>query len=89
MAKITVYTKPSCVQCGAVKRWLDKRGLEYETVDLPSNPDKLEEFKALGIMAAPITVVDDHEPIPGFNPILLDEYINGVVPAPATLYRES
>ena len=31
---ITVYTKPSCVQCTATFRALDARGLEYRSVDL-------------------------------------------------------
>ena len=35
--KITVYTKPSCVQCNATKRALVKAGLAYEEVDLTAS----------------------------------------------------
>ena len=31
---VTVYTKPSCVQCNATYRALDSKGIEYEVLDL-------------------------------------------------------
>lgn len=88
MAQITVYSKPRCVQCAAVYRWLDKRELEYTVVNLEDHLDKLEEFRAMNLMQAPIVVVDDHEPFSGFRPDLLDEYVFGIVPTPAKLYNE-
>jgi hypothetical protein len=42
------------VQCVAVKRSFDKGGVDYEVRNLPDFPDKLEEFKAAGLMQAPI-----------------------------------
>lgn len=51
---ITVYSKPSCVQCTATYRFLDARGLEYTTVDVTENADALAFIKGLGYQAAPV-----------------------------------
>ncbi|KTF04500.1 MULTISPECIES: glutaredoxin-like protein NrdH [Trueperella] len=51
---ITVYTKPSCVQCTATKRALKKHGLEFEEVDLLEDADALATVKALGYQQAPV-----------------------------------
>lgn len=64
---VTVYTKPSCVQCTATFRALDKEGIEYETVDLLENGDALITIKSLGYLQAPV-VVTDLEHWSGFRP---------------------
>lgn len=69
---ITVYTKPSCVQCNATYRALDAKGIEYEIHDLSEDADALEQVKALGYMQAPVVVTDgDHWS--GFRPDKIDE----------------
>lgn len=56
--QITVWSTPACVQCMMTKREMDKRGIKYEAKDLTEHPDKLEEFKAKGLLQAPIVVTD-------------------------------
>lgn len=51
--EVTVYTKPSCVQCAATCRALDRQGIEYEIVDLSEDPAALETVKELGYLQAP------------------------------------
>jgi glutaredoxin-like protein NrdH len=51
---VTVYTKPSCVQCTATYRALDKNGIAYNSVDISKDEDALERLKALGHMGAPV-----------------------------------
>ncbi|WP_054952871.1 glutaredoxin-like protein NrdH [Flaviflexus massiliensis] len=64
---ITVYTKPSCVQCNATTRALNKAGLPYETVDLTEDAEALESVKALGYQQAPVVMAGgDHWA--GFRP---------------------
>lgn len=64
---ITVYTKPSCVQCTATFRALDAKGIQYETVDLMENGDALVKIKELGHLQAPVVVTElDHWS--GFRP---------------------
>ena len=38
MSPITVYTKPSCVQCTATFRALDKAGISYEKLTSRKTP---------------------------------------------------
>ena len=69
---ITVYSKPSCVQCNATYRALDAKGIEYEVTDVSQDADALEQVKALGYMQAPVVIADgDHWS--GFRPDKIDE----------------
>lgn len=64
---ITVYTKPSCVQCNATYRALDAAGITYEIRDLTLDPAALEHAKALGHPQAPVVIAgEDHWA--GFRP---------------------
>lgn len=69
---VTVYTKPSCVQCNATYRALDAKGIDYEVCDLTEDPVALERMKSLGYMQAPVVVVDE-EHWSGFRPDKIDE----------------
>lgn len=54
MSNITVYTKPSCVQCNATKRALDKAGVEYSLVDISVDDSAREHVMSLGYTQAPV-----------------------------------
>lgn len=69
---ITVYTKPSCVQCNATYRALDNRGIEYDICDLSADDQALETVKSLGYLQAPV-VVTDNDHWSGFRPDKIDE----------------
>jgi glutaredoxin-like protein NrdH len=76
---IRVFTQPSCQPCRAVKRWLDKRGISYETVDITQSPQDAEAIRALGYTATPVTVVSTGDPETdlhwaGFHPGYLERY---------------
>ncbi|MDN3483443.1 glutaredoxin-like protein NrdH [Arthrobacter sp. APC 3897] len=64
---VTVYTKPSCVQCNATYRALDKKGITYQIVDMSQDAEALERVRALGYMQAPV-VVTDQDSWSGFRP---------------------
>lgn len=74
-AKVTVYTKPACVQCTATYRALDSKGIDYEVKDLSQDPAALELVKALGYLQAPV-VVTDEDHWSGFQPDKIDELAN-------------
>lgn len=57
--KITLYSKPNCVQCTATKRALDKAGLSYETIDVSVDDAALERIKAMGFQQAPVVELDE------------------------------
>jgi len=64
---VTVYTKPACVQCNATYRALDREGIAYNTVDISTDENALDELKALGYQQAPVVSapIGDWS---GFNP---------------------
>lgn len=60
-AAITVYTKPSCVQCTMTRKQLDKLGIEHQVVDVTADPDAHAYVTGLGYQTAPVVVVNDGE----------------------------
>ena len=70
--KLTVYSKPSCVQCNATYRALDAKGILYNIVDLSESDAALEYVKELGYSQAPVVVVDDQDHWSGFRPDKID-----------------
>jgi glutaredoxin-like protein NrdH len=69
---ITVYSKPSCTQCTATYRALDKKGIAYNSVDISLDADALERMKALGFMQAPVVEAGD-DSWSGFRPDKIEE----------------
>lgn len=71
---VTVYTVPNCTGCIATKRWLDKHGVGYETVDLSVDAVSRERLTKLGYTSAPVVEVDvpgGQDCWSGFRPDLL------------------
>ena len=68
---VTVYTKPSCVQCNATYRALDKKGIVYNKVDISQDAAALERVRNLGYMQAPV-VITDNDHWSGFRPDKID-----------------
>ncbi len=56
--QIQIWTTTNCVQCMQTKKQFDKLGIRYDEMALEQHPEKLEEFKAQGYLAAPIVVTD-------------------------------
>ena len=68
---VTVYTKPSCVQCTATYRALNAKGIEFEIFDVSVDEKALEAVKELGYLQAPVVIADD-EHWSGFRPDKID-----------------
>ena len=71
---VTVYTKPSCVQCDQTKRFLDKSKIEYSTIDITEDQEAFEKILSLGFKAAPV-VITDNDSWAGFNPVKLAKLV--------------
>jgi len=69
---VTVYTKPSCVQCTATYRALNAKGIEFEIFDVSVDDKALQTVKDLGYLQAPVVIVDG-EHWSGFRPDKIDE----------------
>jgi glutaredoxin-like protein NrdH len=68
----TIYTKPACVQCDMTKRYLDKAGVEYNTVDITQDPSALDMILGMGFSSAPV-VITESDSWAGFQPDRLKE----------------
>jgi len=64
---VTVYSKPSCVQCNATYRALDQKGVDYVVVDLSKDNAAFDHVQSLGYRQVPVVEArDDHWA--GFRP---------------------
>ncbi|UXA15744.1 glutaredoxin-like protein NrdH (plasmid) [Mycobacterium sp. SMC-8] len=72
MSRITVYTKPNCVQCTATFKALDKAGIAYAKVDISVDAEARDYVMALGYLQAPVVVAGD-EHWSGFRPDRISE----------------
>ena len=58
---VTVYSKPSCVQCNATFRALDKKGIDYRVVDVTEDQDAYQHVVGLGYQQVPVVeTAQDH-----------------------------
>lgn len=69
---VTVYTKPSCPQCNATKRQLDKQGIAYDVIDIATTEGALEKLQAAGFRQAPV-VITDNDSWSGYRPDKIKE----------------
>lgn len=54
MISVTVYTVPNCLDCGAVKRLLERHGIPYREVDISRIPGSREALELLsGLRSVP------------------------------------
>lgn len=65
---VTVYSKPSCVQCTATYRALDRSGIDYEVVDLTADADAMALVTEMGYLQAPVVIAGDDNHWSGFQP---------------------
>ena len=64
---ITVYSKPSCVQCNATYRALTKKGIDYTVVDVTEDSAAYDHVVGLGYQQVPVVETgSDHWS--GFRP---------------------
>ncbi len=81
MAKVTIYTTPTCPYCKQEKEFLKENNVEFEEIDVASDSDKAKEMvDKTGQMGVPATIVktDDEkeEIIIGFNQDKLKELLD-------------
>lgn len=70
----TLYTKPNCVQCNAVKRALEREGLDFETVDVSADTEAFEMIYELGYRQVPVVMSGDIH-FSGFRPDMIAEIV--------------
>ena len=54
MAKVVyIYTKPKCVQCRMVKKYLDNKNIPFIEINIENDEDVINFLKGQGISSAP------------------------------------
>ncbi len=72
---LTVYSKPACIQCTMTTKELKKLGIPYQVENMLEHPEKVEQFKAAGLLSAPVVVpADGSDPWAGFVPEKIHAY---------------
>ena len=57
--KIRLFIKPYCGWCDKAERWLDERGVKYETLDVIADTEAYDQMVELsGQTLAPVIDVD-------------------------------
>ncbi|ENM5905407.1 glutaredoxin-like protein NrdH [Vibrio mimicus] len=65
--KVTVYSKPNCMQCVATQKALTAKGIAFDVVSLNDNQQAMDRVTALGYRQVPVVVAgEDHWS--GFRP---------------------
>lgn len=77
---ITIYTKPDCVQCHATCRALDRKGIDYQLVDLLDDEQALHHVRSLGYQQVPV-VQTANEHWSGFRPDKISLLSASAIPA--------
>lgn len=56
---VTVYSNPNCVQCEQTKKYLDKKGIAYESRMIQDSPEIQPFIEAKGYKSAPVVVAGE------------------------------
>ena len=59
---ITIYSRPDCQPCRATKRWWDRKGIQYQEVNVEESPADALAIKELGYTGVPVVVVSNGDP---------------------------
>lgn len=65
--KVTVYSKPDCVQCNATYRALTKSNIDYDVVDVTEDQGAYDRIVGMGFQQVPV-VVTDNDQWSGYRP---------------------
>ena len=58
MAKVTIYSTPTCSFCTLAKDYFNANNVEYTEIDVAADPAKAEEMvKKSGQMGVPVIIV--------------------------------
>ena len=72
--KIRIFIKPYCGWCHKAQRWLDERGLKYETLDVLADSQAMTEMvKLSGQSLAPVLEADG-KILADFGPEELEDF---------------
>lgn len=67
---VTIYSKPNCIKCEMVKRYLTDKGVQFTEVDVLEDTEALQILIDEGYSELPVVNING-EPHTGFRPDVL------------------
>ncbi len=75
MAKVKIYSTPTCPWCKRAKAYLDEKGVAYESIDVSGNETAQKEMiDKSGQMGVPVIDIEGKIVI-GFDKEKINEYL--------------
>ncbi|MBR0290147.1 MAG: glutaredoxin family protein [Selenomonadaceae bacterium] len=73
---VKVYSFEGCPWCDKVKKFLQARGVEYETRDIEESEEARAECEKIsGDLAVPVTTIDGKNYVVGFDKRKIEELL--------------
>jgi glutaredoxin 3 len=77
MKNVTIYTTPTCGFCHMAKNWMKEKGINYEEIDVSTNPSAAQEMVSKsGQMGVPVIDVEGDITV-GFDRPKLEQILLG------------
>lgn len=58
--QVTVYSSPSCNQCVATYKALERKGIAFEKIEVsPSDSEKLSQLRGMGFQQFPVVIAGE------------------------------
>lgn len=71
-----LYTTPTCVYCGSLKKYFAEKNIQYQEIDVSKDEKELEKMVQIsGQMGVPVLDIDGNVVI-GFDKAKIDELLN-------------
>lgn len=75
MAKIRIFSQPTCPACKELKDYLKKKGVDFEDLDITANREALDEMiKVHKVRVTPLLLAGDRKII-GFDPVEVERVL--------------
>jgi glutaredoxin-like YruB-family protein len=73
MAKIRIFSQPTCPACNEVKEFLKNKGIEFDDQDVTKDRNALKEMvQTHKVRVTPLIIIGEKKII-GFNPVELEK----------------
>ncbi len=61
MERVRIFSSPTCPYCRQAKEFLKSKNIDFEDIDVTSNPDAIQELRQVsgGARSVPVIVIDD------------------------------
>lgn len=59
MPKVTIFTTNTCGYCSMVKKFMNKKGIQYSEINLDEHPERQKEaYRLSGVLSVPVTLIE-------------------------------